>query len=544
MNDPQSETMHAGRSGVGARVRRRLKRAGSLLAAGAVLAPAAVATEFVTAPEAHADAWRDAQYWLEDYGVTDAWDTAEGDDVTIAILDSGVDADHPTLDGAVVEGYDVSGGGDDSGGPVDQMSTEHGTLVASLAAGRGHEPTGDEPDELPDPEDYDDFDDEDWEEWWDELLEELEEQEDFGQGAGALSRDALLTGTVLAAAQEPSVEGPRLDLTASSSVLDLSTPASRDAALDTTLDTEGGQGSAGVVGVAPEADLLSVSMALEMPNQYGPEMEEQVVDAIYWAVDEGADIINMSFGLPNQQEWPEEWDEAFMHAVENDVLVVAAAGNRISGHWSVGAPATIPGVLTVAGVDEEGEISEDASTQGIAIDIAAPSEPLVGAAPDGLNAQWSGTSGAAPIVAGAAALVWSAHPDLSAEEVKHRLLQTADSVADEGEIDPEFGHGILDVAAAVDSDDVAEYDAAAYETLEEWIRVHRRDDSEGGGHEDIPSEAGVLAGPEGDPRERPEAAAARVMQDWAGPAVLGVAGLLVVSVLVVAAVHLSTRRKT
>lgn len=541
MNDPQPETTATSRPGAQATTpHRRLKRAAGLLASGALLAPAAAAVQLVNAPEAHADAWRDAQYWLEDYGITEAWETTEGDDVTIAILDSGVDGDHPTLEDAVVDGYDVSGGGDGSGGPVEQMSTEHGTLVASLAAGRGHEPTGDEPDELPDPDEYDDFTDEDWEEWWDELLEELEDMEEYGQGAGVLSGEALLTGTVRAAAHQAPADGPRLDLTASSSVLDFSLPASRGAALD----TEGGQGSAGVVGVAPEADLLSVSMALEMPNQYGPDMEEQVVDAIYWAVDEGADILNMSFGLPNQQEWPEEWDEAFMHAVENDVLVVAAAGNRISGHWSVGAPATIPGVLTVAGVDEDQEISEDASTQGIAIDMAAPSEPLVGAAPDGLNAQWSGTSGAAPIVAGAAALVWSAHPELSAEEVKHRLLQTAESVGDDDEIDPEFGHGILDVAAAVESDDVPEYEAADYETLEEWIRVHRREDSEAGGHEDIPADAGVEAGPDGDPRERPQASEARVMQDWAGPTVLGVAGLLVVSVLVIAAVHLSSRRKT
>lgn len=537
MEDSHPETVCGRRSRAGETAGRRPKRAIALFVCGALIAPA-VAAQFFVVPEAHADAWRDAQYWLEDYGITEAWETSEGDGVTIAILDSGIDGDHPTLEGAVVDGYDVSGGGDGSGGPVDQVSTEHGTLVASLAAGRGHEATGDEPDELPEPEDYQDFDEEDWEEWRDQLLEELEEQEGRGQGAGVLSREALLSGIVRDSASEVSAEGVQPSLTSSASSSGV--PASRGAALD----TEGGEGSAGVVGVAPEADLLSVSMALEIPNQYGPDMEEQVVEAIHWAVDEGADILNMSFGLPNQQEWPEEWDEAFMYAVENDVLVVAAAGNRISGHWSAGAPATIPGVLTVAGVDEEREISEDASTQGIAIDLVAPSEPLVGAAPEGLNAQWSGTSGAAPIVAGAAALVWSAHPDLSAQEVRHRLLQTAEPVADEDEVDPEFGHGVLDVAAAVESEDVEQYDASAYETLEEWIRVHRRGDSEAGGHEDIPADAGVAAGPEGDPRERPQATGARVMQDWAGPATVGVAGLLVVSVLVIGAVHLSSRSKT
>ncbi|GAA1179578.1 S8 family peptidase [Nesterenkonia xinjiangensis] len=526
MTEVGPETRHAARRGAA--------RGGALAAAALLLAPVLAAPSLVAAPSAHADAWRDAQFWLEDYGVTEAWETARGDGVTIAILDTGVDGDHPTLEGAVVEGTDVSGGGDGSGGPVDQFSTEHGTMVASLAAGRGQEATEDDLEELPEPEDYEDFSDEDWEEFWDDLIEELEEQENMGltQGTGVLSPARLTSG-----------EGREaLDLTASAVL-----PASNsddDDDDDDEDDEDDEEESAGVIGVAPEADVLSASMALEIPNAYGPDLEDQVVEAVDWAVANGADIINMSFGLPNQQEWPESWDEAFLNAAENDVLIVAAAGNRVSGSWSVGAPATIPGVLTVAGVNEEREISEDASAQGIAVDIAAPSEPLVGAVPDGHNTQWMGTSGAAPIVAGAAALVWSAHPELSAAEVKHRLLSTADGVGDGEGIDPEFGQGMLNVAEAVGSDDVPEFDSAAYETLEEWIRVHRRGESQESEHTDIPSDSGVSPGPEGDPRDQPQASEARVVQNWAGPVVVGVAALLVISVISVAAVHLTSRRRS
>ncbi|WP_374700339.1 S8 family serine peptidase [Arthrobacter sp. JCM 19049] len=53
--------------------------------------------------------------------------------------------------------------------------------------------------------------------------------------------------------------------------------------------------------------------------------------------------------------WPESWDSAFKYAEDHDVVVVAAAGNRSGGMSQVGAPATIPGVLTVAGVDESGK---------------------------------------------------------------------------------------------------------------------------------------------------------------------------------------------
>ena len=53
----------------------------------------------------------------------------------------------------------------------------------------------------------------------------------------------------------------------------------------------------------------------------------------------------------NTLDWPESWDNAFLYAMDHNVVMVAAAGNRGSGTEEVGAPATMPGVLTVAGVD-------------------------------------------------------------------------------------------------------------------------------------------------------------------------------------------------
>ena len=74
---------------------------------------------------------------------------------------------------------------------------------------------------------------------------------------------------------------------------------------------------------------------------------------IVWAVDHGAKVINLSF-TTNTLEWDQSWDEAFLYAFRHDVVVVVAAGNRGSGTTMVGAPATIPGVLTVGGVDQLG----------------------------------------------------------------------------------------------------------------------------------------------------------------------------------------------
>ncbi|GGE65239.1 S8 family peptidase [Nesterenkonia cremea] len=524
----------------------KIKQTGGLVAAAALLTPLASAPSVVNAPDASADAWRDAQYYLEDYGIEDAWDTTRGEDVTIAVLDTGVDADHPTLEGVVVDGTDVSGAGDDGSPVEDQMAPWHGTSVAALAAGRGHEPTDDELEEAPEQGedlgegDYEDLTEEEWDEVFEELEEELEmiygdEWEEiiedmYGENWREEIRDDLEnmgTSGITAEGVAPASS----DLLTSTSLI----PADDE-------DDDGDDDSGGLIGVAPEADILSASLLLADSNPHGSDAEEQIAEAVVWAVDNGADIINMSVGS-GAVEWPESWDDAFMHAAENDVLVVASAGNRGSGHMSAGAPATIPGVLTVAGVDEDRNISEDASTQGIAIDLAAAGERIPGADLEDSYHLWDGTSAAAPIVAGAAALVMAAHPDLSAPEVMHRLVSTADPENGDDEIDPEYGHGVLNVDQAVNSDDVPQFDEDEYDTLEEWIRVHRRDDDEAGGHEDIPEASSVEASPEGDPRERPQASEASTVQDWAGPAVLGAAGLLTIAIIAVAAVHLSSRRK-
>ncbi|WP_243224702.1 S8 family serine peptidase [Microbacterium sp. CIAB417] len=230
----------------------------------------------------------------------------------------------------------------------------------------------------------------------------------------------------------------------------------------------------GMIGVAPEADLLSISVnfgaAAAVP------FTEQIADAMRWAVDNGADIINLSF-TTNTLDWDKSWDEAFLYAFEHDVVVVVAAGNRGSGTSIVGAPATIPGVLTVGGVNQHGEASVEASTQGITIGISAPSEGLLGVSADGTLAEWDGTSGAAPIVAGVAALVRSAHPDLDAGNVINRILKTAIPVDGVTRVpDPLYGFGLIDAHAAVTAS-VPKVDADPAEDLKEWIRVYRRAES-------------------------------------------------------------------
>lgn len=325
-------------------------------------------------PDDPNDPERAREYWLDGAKIRQAWSVTRGKGVKIAIIDTGIGKPPVIFDGAVAGGTDVSGvGSPDGRTPVGVRDPNHGSWVASLAAGRGN----------PD-------------------------------------------GT-------------------------------------------------GMIGVAPEAELLSISLGFPGSASTVP-FADQVVKAMKWAVDNGADVINLSF-TTNTLDWDESWDEAFLYAQEHDVVVIVAAGNRGSGTAMIGAPATIPGVLTVGGVDQTGVASTGASTQGITIGISAPSESLLGMSADGTLRSWDGTSGAAPIVAGVAALVRAAHPDLDAANVINRLIRTAVKVPDMTRTpDPLYGFGLLDAEAAVTAS-LPTVSSNPMGDLKEWIRVYRRADA-------------------------------------------------------------------
>ncbi len=222
---------------------------------------------------------------------------------------------------------------------------------------------------------------------------------------------------------------------------------------------------AGVIGVAPEAKILAVSVGFGVGST---NSDDQIAQAVRWSVDHGASIINMSL-TRNTLDWPTSWDDAFLYAMKHDVIVVAAAGNRGSGTTEVGAPATMPGVVVVAGVDRNGKASFDASSQGITLTVSAPSEDLVGAGPGGGYFQWAGTSGATPLVSGLLALIRASHPGLDAGNVINRLTATATKAGDS----IVYGSGLINAQAAVTATVPAVKDNPAND-LAEWIRLNRR----------------------------------------------------------------------
>ncbi|WP_443056075.1 type VII secretion-associated serine protease mycosin [Streptomyces sp. NBC_00239] len=96
----------------------------------------AAATATAAAP-AHADGIRDRQWALAALHADEAWQTTDGDGVTVAVLDTGVDATHPDLRGQVLDGTDLVGFGADRG---ERSWARHGTAMAGIIAGHGHGP--------------------------------------------------------------------------------------------------------------------------------------------------------------------------------------------------------------------------------------------------------------------------------------------------------------------------------------------------------------------------------------------------------------------
>ena len=136
---------------------------------------------------------------------------------------------------------------------------------------------------------------------------------------------------------------------------------------------------------------------------------------------------------------------------------------------------TLMSILTAQDRPTSGEASFDASSQGITIAVAAPSENLVGVVPGGGHVRWNGTSGAAPIVSGIAALVMAAHPELDVANVINRIVATARDAGAPGQ-DPIYGYGLVDAAAAVGAS-VPTVTANPMGELSDWITLYRRADS-------------------------------------------------------------------
>lgn len=248
-------------------------------------------------------------------------------------------------------------------------------------------------------------------------------------------------------------------------------PSSYHGTMVASLIAGQGKSSGGVIGVAPGVSLMSLSIGLGVA---GADTDQQIADAVIWAVDNGAQVINLSL-TRNSRTWPSSWDEAFLYALERDVIVVSASGNRLDGSGSPSAPGTMPGVLSVGGLTKTQGGSERSSTDGIAIDITAPAEELFGSFPGGEIRSWEGSSAAAPIVSGLVALMLEADPSASSNDVLQRLIASADDLGEPG-FDGVFGFGAINPTQALDSRLTSDQNPLG--DLAQWVKLYRAESAE------------------------------------------------------------------
>lgn len=315
---------------------RALRLVGGAVVAGALL--------FGAALPASADQIRDNQWPLKAFDAERVWKVSTGKGVTVALLDSAVNGDHPDLKGNVLPGKDV-----ENRGPANQEAGEdHGTSMASIIAAHGH-------------------------------------------GAG---------------------------------------------------------NSEGVRGLAPDAKILPVALPVEADDV--PALNsDTLAEALKYAVDQGASVINMSFGW---SALTEEEKQALAYATKNDVFLVVATGNEGVGHLD--QLTSFPGIVAVGAVDKAGQVWDE-SNYGPQVMLTAPGTLIRSAAASKPYRLSNGTSDSAAYVSGAAALLRSKFPDLTAGQIANRLVKTAGLPPGQTGMklpDPHYGYGFIRPFRALTND--------------------------------------------------------------------------------------------
>ncbi|MFZ3131523.1 MAG: S8 family serine peptidase [Desulfosporosinus sp.] len=288
------------------------------------------------------------QYNLALANIPKAWSSgATGQGMTIAIVDTGVDLNHPDLKGNLVSGYNAI---TDSGGSgAGQDNNGHGTSVAGIAA-------------------------------------------------------AQLNGV-------------------------------------------------GVVGVAYAAKI----MPIKVMDNTGEGADDIIAQGIVWAAEHGANIINLSLGSDTKTA---VLGEAIKYARNKGALIFAAAGNydpATQSNPGISYPASDPNVISVAAADEADKI-DDFSAFGPEIVLSAPGSKILSdywTKAGSTYAYADGTSMASPFAAGVAALIWSKHPDWTADQVRLALEKGAKDLGSPGR-DEQYGYGRVDADQSLHIMDAAQ----------------------------------------------------------------------------------------
>lgn len=212
---------------------------------------------------------------------------------------------------------------------------------------------------------------------------------------------------------------------------------------DGLVDEAYGHGTfvAGVVlEIAPGATILPIRVL----DADGRADVPTVVEGIAMAMERGADVINLSFTLLGDTK-PETMKDVLKEAKDAGVVVVGAAGNGSDDTKRY--PASESSVISVAAIDHESaEEVAGFSSHGKWVLLAAPGVSIISAVPGGGYATWSGTSMAAPVVAGQAALLIEIDPSAKRSDVEKALKNGAHKMSGDDRTDK----GVIDIMESID----------------------------------------------------------------------------------------------
>lgn len=229
----------------------------------------------------------------------------------------------------------------------------------------------------------------------------------------------------------------------------------------------------GITGLVDDTDVLSSTVNERAGLLQGFQVVSLLPDHIRWAVDQGADVINMSFHAKCAFGFPfdcahEQTGEAIRYARQHGVVVVASGGNRGEEGSPLQWPAGFDGVIAVSNHDRDGR-RHPTSTANENIDLSAPGTDVLvaglgtdespascrGGYTDGEDAWWCVVTGASPsaaFVSATAGWLKAMYPDATPEQIERALLDGArlPDGQEAGERSDEFGYGFLDPLAAAD----------------------------------------------------------------------------------------------
>ncbi|MCW2926631.1 MAG: Thermophilic serine proteinase [Thermoleophilia bacterium] len=189
---------------------------------------------------------------------------------------------------------------------------------------------------------------------------------------------------------------------------------------------------AGMAGLAPDARIMPLKVFRDSAGGFSMS---GYLAAIRYAADEGADVINISLGCGGTTSCFSQAElDAIAYANAKGTIVIAAAGNGDSAGQGMNndAPETpdfpsgyeLPGILSVTSSSRLGNWSSWSNYGATGVDIAAPGEGILTAAPGNAYRTVTGTSFSAPYASGAAALIAAAHPEATAADLRARLISS------------------------------------------------------------------------------------------------------------------------